>query len=362
MHRAISMSAMAGPEEFLPESATADQWRRYHAFRRRLQQEWRPDDPFTPDDVVEAQLRQHDTNHLWHRWHVDAADETAGVLHAATTHPRSPEYESSRHLMWVDTGYVLEAHRRRGVARSLVPAVVERMEQLGVTTLTAPADGEGDSGFLLAAGAEPRFTERCSRLDVRQVDWAAVDGWVREGEQRSPGARLELHPGRIPDGLLAEYSSAMTEMLNTMPFEDMDHGEIITTPEHLLEHYGRHAELGSVDHTALVRDADGSIVGATDVTRHPYEPGLVHQGFTGVHPRARGRRIGWWLKAAMLRYVRELHPDTVAIDTENARSNQWMLAINHALGFRLRRVVTWYQVTRERLAAGAVRSSGAAPR
>src|SRR4029077_6547777 len=39
-------------------SASADFWRRYHAFRRDRHLETRPDDPLLPDEVEESKLRQ----------------------------------------------------------------------------------------------------------------------------------------------------------------------------------------------------------------------------------------------------------------------------------------------------------------
>jgi RimJ/RimL family protein N-acetyltransferase len=176
-----------------------------------------------------------------------------------------------------------------------------------------------------------------------------VARWAADGQAASPASRLALFSGRVPDELLPEFCLALSELLNTMPFEELDHGKIVVTPEQTRDWYQRLEVSGSVVHTALVRDPDGSIVGITDVRQNPYEPGLVRQGFTGVHPRARGRGLGKWLKAAMLQHVHGAHPDAVAVTTENAGSNAPMLAINTALGFRLRRVTTFYQVSRETL-------------
>jgi ribosomal protein S18 acetylase RimI-like enzyme len=75
----------------------------------------------------------------------------------------------------------------------------------------------------------------------------------------------------------------------------------------------------------------------------------VRQLFTGVDPATRGRGLGKWIKAAMLLQVRETHPETVYVTTENAGSNDAMLAINHRLGFRLVREATTYQIGLEEL-------------
>jgi mycothiol synthase len=141
----------------------------------------------------------------------------------------------------------------------------------------------------------------------------------------------------------------MTELLNLMPFEGLDHGDIVITPESTREWRGRMSRHGTTNPTVVVREADGEVSAMTDVLKHPHEPGIVRQLFTGVHPRARGRGMGKWVKAAMLQHVRQAYPDTRWVSTENAGSNAAMLAINHALGFKLHRVDTFYQVGRDTL-------------
>jgi GNAT superfamily N-acetyltransferase len=342
------MPVVLAPHEFRPDEASPDEWRRYHAFRRRQQAEWRPDEPLMPDHVAEARLRLPDRRVFDMRWHLRVGDEVVSVLEAEATRPESPEYETNRHLLWA-FAYVLAGHRRRGIGRGWVPKVLELMDRHGATVLSAIAEDEPGHALLRKLGGEARMTERESRLELAVVDWEMVARWVEAGQRASPASRHTVYTGRIPDELLPEFCLALSELLNTIPFEDLDHGKIVVTPEQTRDWYLRLEVSGSLVHTALVRDPDGSIVGITDIRQNPYEPGLVRQGFTGVHPRARGRGLGKWLKAAMLQHVRRAHPDAVAITTENAGSNAPMLAINTALGFRLHRVRTFYQVSRETL-------------
>jgi len=81
-----------------------------------------------------------------------------------------------------------------------------------------------------------------------------------------------------------------------------------------------------------------------------HTPAVVQQQFTGVRPDARGRGLGKWIKAAMLQRVHELYPEARWISTYNAMSNDPMLAINHALGFRRHRAGAEYQISRDDLA------------
>lgn len=342
------MSGMGDVVEFIPDRASREDWARQHAFRRVLQAEWRPEDPLPPDDVFELR-RTHVDPHEYRRWfNVLDGDQVVAELQVEVRTPESPEYPTSKHLMW-GWAYILPSHRGRGIGRSFVPVLVALMEEYGATVLSSTGEDEPGHAFLRRLGAEPKLVERASRLDLREVDWDMVSRWVAEGQARSPGARLELMTPFVPDELLDGHCVTLNELLNTMPFEGLDHGEIVMTPESVRVWRGRMQKIGSVNPTYRVRDADGSISGMTDVLKHRYEPGIVRQMFTGVHPRARGRGLGKWLKAAMLEHVREAYPDTVWITTGNARSNASMLAINHGLGFRLYRTETFFQVGRDTL-------------
>jgi GNAT superfamily N-acetyltransferase len=333
---------------FEPASASAEEWSAYHYFRRRRHAEEAPEDPRTPDDMVERRLRRGDPYAIEHRWLVFGDQQVIAELYASTISPLSPEYESNKHILFAD-GWVIEDARRQGIGRSMIPVLAGLMERDGARVLTVDTHDESGHSFLRRLGADARYSEADSRLDFREVDWNMVAGWVREGQTRSPDTRLELYTNRLPPERREEFTRVGTELLNTMPFEGLDHGDIVQTEETLNEWYERLDMFGSQHHVYLTRESDGAISGMTDVVKHPYEAGFVRQFFTGVHPRARGRGLGKWLKAAMLEHVRAAHPDTVYMSTENAGSNASMLAINHALGFRRFRVSTTYQISLEKL-------------
>jgi mycothiol synthase len=340
------------PTEFVPESASSEDWRRYHDFRRRSQAEWRPDEPPEPDPVAQALMLLPSKRNWTRRWQVVVDEEMVSELGATAPKPESPEYETNRHIIW-SWAWTLQPHRRRGIGRALIPTVLQVMEEYGATVLEMGSDQEDGHAFLRWLGAEPRLRERESRLDLRQIDWGMVEGWVRSGQAASPEAKLELYSDRMPESMLDEYSRVRSDLLNTVPWEELDHGKIVDNAAKQLEFYQRLEVSESAHHVCLVRDADGSIVGMTDVVQHPYEPEFVRQYFTGVHPNARGRGIGKWIKAAMLLHVRRRHPEAVTVATGNARSNDAMLAINYGLGFRPFRDETFYQIGLDRLRSSA---------
>src|SRR5256885_13278013 len=90
------------PAEVDLNSAGADFWRRYHAFRRARHAETRPDDPIEPDEVVARRMR------MGRKFQTDVYHEVArdgvmiGWLHGHTVSPGAPGYETNRDFFQAD--------------------------------------------------------------------------------------------------------------------------------------------------------------------------------------------------------------------------------------------------------------------
>src|SRR6266851_4604415 len=114
------------PVEVDAAKASPDFWARYHAFRRLRHAETRPDDPITPDDVVEKEMKRDDPFNVNYRFEIAAGGQMLSWFDARAVKPGSPEYESSKHLLWAD-GSVHRDHRRQGIGRSWIPVVLDIM-------------------------------------------------------------------------------------------------------------------------------------------------------------------------------------------------------------------------------------------
>jgi GNAT superfamily N-acetyltransferase len=331
-------------------SAGPDFWARYHTYRRLRHEERRPGDPITPDHVVEGDMKRVDPYDVHFRYEIAAAGQMLSWFSAGATRPGSPGHESNKHLLWAEWS-VHPDHRRQGIGRSWIPLVLEIMARNSYTTVGIGTEEASGHAFLKWLGADPKLSGAERRLDLAAVDWSMLRRWVDEGCKRSPDTKLEVYDGRLPESMWEDYSPQLSSMLNTMPFEDLDHGEIVVTPAVMAEWFARMDIAGRVGHWMLTREPDGVISGITDMVYASFSPTIVQQGFTGVRPDARGRGIGKWLKAAMAIHMRELYPNAKWFTTDNVGSNAPMLAINKRMGFKEYRAGTDYQITRERLEA-----------
>jgi GNAT superfamily N-acetyltransferase len=351
------MSDELTPVEVDPKRASPDFWKRYHAYRRLRHEEARPGDPIRPDDVEEQRMRRDDPVEIAYRYEIERDGTMLSWLSALTARPSGPGYNSNKHLfeaIWS----VHRDHRRQGIGRSWLPLVLELMDRHRCTVLNTGAEEDSGHAFLKWLGADAKLIETENRLNLSNVDWAMVRRWTDEGPKRSPQTRLEVYDGGVPEAMWDDYAPQMTTMLNTVPFDDLDHGEEVVTPETLREWHARRSIGGEKQHAVITREPDGVISGMTDCSWAPHRPMHIHQEFTGVRPDARGRGLGKWIKAAMLEHLHELYPDAKWISTENADSNAPMLAINTQLGFKPYKTSIEYQMSRKQLATRVSKLAG----
>jgi GNAT superfamily N-acetyltransferase len=335
-------------EEFLPREASRAQWQAYHEFRRIRHDEFDPSEPYVEDGPTEETMKREEPFYFERRFVVGDGGRIVGMAYGSVPKPDSPEYESGKHIMWAGGG-VVAAARRKGVGHALLERLASLSREYGTRVLTFYSEESDGIAALEHVGAEIKQLERRSRLEFDRVDWDMVARWVSGLGDRSPSTALEMYADRIPLEFLDEYCAARTELMNLMPWDDLEHGDIVIVPQDFEEMYARLAFTQSEHHTLLSREADGRITGITDVAWRPSAPEKVAQWFTGVHPDARGRGVGKALKAQMLLFLRERYPQVRWMSTENASSNGPMLAINTALGFREHRIGRSMQISREAL-------------
>ncbi|MBB6098991.1 GNAT superfamily N-acetyltransferase [Deinobacterium chartae] len=297
-----------------------------------------PDEPSAP--LSERQVAWRSVPELYRIRTWLAWEDGQAVGRAEAGYPDVPENAHLLHTLFE----VHPAHRRRGLGRTLLAEVVTYAETLGrrsllLSSVSNVPDGEA---FLQRIGARPALEMRVSRLELADVDAGLLDRWLEAG----PAADFELGfwTGVYPDEHLEDIAR-LYDILNTAPRGELEVEDVRTSAEELRQRDRSFAATGQRRWVAYALErASGRFVGFTELDWHPARPGTLSQGATGVFPEFRGRGLGRWLKAAMLRRVMLELPEARRIETGNAQSNAPMLAINVALGFRPHRTLINWQL------------------
>ncbi|MGH3304277.1 MAG: hypothetical protein ACRDOK_21890 [Streptosporangiaceae bacterium] len=96
------------------------------------------------------------------------------------------------------------------------------------------------------------------------------------------------------------------------------------------------ADHGVTSYVVAARQLDtGEIAAVTQIVTDPGAPGWGFQQITAVLGDHRGHRIGLLVKVGMLEYLGQEAPNVRRVLTDNAGSNEHMIAINAQLGFEI---------------------------
>lgn len=265
---------------------------------------------------------------------------------------RDTEDVANEHMVWVEAR-VLPGYRRRGLGTKLMTLTAEETDRHGRRLIMAESNSLVPSGaaFLEALGAERGLEERISQLLIEDLDLDLMDAWIERGRAQQDRFELLWVHGRWPRAMLDDVV-ALADVMNDAPMDDLEFNDQAFTTTHITSEEDEIFDRGFTRITLAVKQrGDGRMVGYTQMFINPSFPDLGQQGDTGVHEDARGNRLGKWLKAEVARYLVAEYPEITRIRTGNASSNEHMLAINEAMGFRPHHhTVVWQMATARVLA------------
>lgn len=257
---------------------------------------------------------------------LDGAGEL--VAHGALELP----HWGNPHLAMVFCWVAPQAHGS-GVGTALLEAQVELASELGRSTLFTFSEGDSRrTRFLTAQGFTVGQHMAQRRLDPRRLDLARIRALADDAAEYGADYELVRLDGPAPEEMLPSLVT-LFEAINDAPLDDIDL-DPDTFPVERLRGYDaamRHRRQKVYRLLARHRrtgDWAGHTILCVDETR----PGYGVQEDTSVVRDHRGHRLGMWLKASMLLWMHDEHPELTMIDTWNAVSNTHMIAVNEALG------------------------------
>jgi RimJ/RimL family protein N-acetyltransferase len=263
----------------------------------------------------------------------DGTDDTEGAAVALGEYAVSA-YDNL-HLAWLAVE-VHPEHRRRGHGTAMLDALCARARGEGRTTVGANGwDSSSTSAFAAARGFEQKSIAVRRRQTVADLDWAALDRLYDEARPHASSYELLRQLGPTPEDQL-EATAVMVAAINDAPTDDLDLEDEVFTPERVRAYDEAQAARGQLVHIVVARHlGTGALAGETTVVVDQERPHLAEQHDTSVVRAHRGHRLGLLLKLEMMRWLRETQPQVATVDTWNAESNDHMIAVNEALGYRI---------------------------
>lgn len=194
---------------------------------------------------------------------------------------------------------------------------------------------DGSSRFAQAAGYDLAQVERQSRLALPVAPELLARLRAEAEGEALPEYQVVSWIGPTPpeyrDGVARMHAALSTDA----PLGDVDWQPEVWDAARVELRDGQIHLTARLVTTVAVEAASGNVVALTDFHLPNAHPQRLEQGTTAVDRAHRGHRLGLLVKVANLQLLAEAQPDALHVDTWNAGENQWMLAINTAVGYRL---------------------------
>ena len=297
------------------------------ALRRSLDHELDPTDPEVPAERVQADLTC-SSDVMQVRGFVAWSDgEAVGWA-------RSWNYYGRRNRDALDLDVeVHPAHRRRGIGRALLAAVIPEAIADGRNRMVAfGVKSDATVAFWRSLGLEPEYEERASRLLFDGVDADLMNRWIERRDERAAELRLVRWRGRTPEEWMDPLRTARQAM-DDAPLGTIEWEKGMDSADEVAGLTDWEIACGYDPWVLLAVAPSGEVAGYTKAHVDRFDRFHCQQGDTATVAAWRNRGIGRWLKAEMWTWLRAAGADVAMLETENAEENAAMLAINVEMGF-----------------------------
>ena len=327
---------------FDPDTAKRAEWAAVHVFRRIRAEEDTPGEPVFDDAEFERTTREVWPLYENRRWYAWVGNEIAGNVGASFRREGTADYQVHAPYVYDWCG-VRARQRRRGIAMKLLRPLLNFMQERNKTIATFDTHVADGNAFLAAIGAVLKHRQIENRAPFGAMDWAMLARWRDAAIPTDAPLRWEVHIGRAPRARIEALIPQINALQADMPLGELDSPPVRSELPAWLAWYDELDRHGG-EHTLVMLMEGDSIAAYSDTCWDSRFPDRVYQLLTAVARPWRGRGLGKGVKAAMMRLIRDHHPDIRFITTSNANLNAPMLAINAQLGFTEHRRTAFYQI------------------
>ena len=319
---------------FNVESASEQDWKKFHIFRRKRHEEAQPNDPVVPDQDYQKILLIPPTRTKVLRFNVFESNnpdlQVADIYFS---------YFTSGHDMdtaMVNLG-VLANHRHKGIGFKLYCKILELAKEFGKSRIMLQSIEEEGMKAIEHFGAEKISDKEQFRLAIEDINWQVVDKWLEQTENIANKVKIEWL-SKIPDEVMDQYARIYTTALDEHPkwhISKLKNFPVVT-PEMITHDFEQFTAKGGKWIIGIIREKNGDISGLTELKWTPIRPEKLLQFITHIKLKYRGKGRGKLLKASAIKYITKEFPNIKSIQTGFVGEKEKPLfKINEQLGFKL---------------------------
>jgi GNAT superfamily N-acetyltransferase len=326
--------------ELIVKDFQRENWDVFHKYRKKVHQQDRPGEHLESNEKIEKRMilpTADDADKERKQYQVfeeGKYNKQIGLFQTVVVKEDSALFTGGNEFVFSFFIEVLKEFRRKGIGRYLLGEIVKIAKGRGRNSLIFHSDLADGKEFMKSIGTKIVYRDSFSRVMIDDIDWHYISKLVDEGNQKSPDSKHVIY-NKIPDDIIEDFCVLYDELISQTPDDDLEIGDEMKYSVEQHRKYEQEDDDFSRERVTLVcLEPDGSISGLTEILFDPEEPDKIMTTLTGVKVNYRGHSKGKWMKAKMFEHIRQTFPEVKCIQTNNAHSNEAMLAINKKLGFK----------------------------
>lgn len=226
--------------------------------------------------------------------------------------------------------FVVPEKRRQAHGTVLIEALAAACADTGRSTVLC----EGAWGVADEEAPARQFAERVGfTLDIMDAHRELLLPAKLPPLAIDPAYEIRSWRGACPDDLIDGYADVRRLMVQEAPRGDAGLENEHWDAARIRTEEAKWVKSGRVPQVSVAIAGDGSVVGHTQLV-FPSDSVEVYQWDTLVLPSHRGHGLGLTLKVFTMHEAADLLDGRRRIHTYNAASNEHMIAVNEAMGFR----------------------------
>jgi RimJ/RimL family protein N-acetyltransferase len=229
---------------------------------------------------------------------------------------------------------ILPDYRRQGLGSSIFKQILDHARSIGLSKLICQTHHRSGEEFIANRGGKLVAKESTRTLIMSNVDWEMIDDWIATGKTRNPSLGL-VFSKHVEDSMIPGLAMVSLEIDSDLA--NLNGNQLEISYEFEVEEWKRRQTAATSPNQSriflFVHDGCGEVVGYSNISIQNSDPTFARQGMTAVKKDCRGAGIGKLIKASMLRFIRNNHPEITKVSTGNNDLNAPIVAINEKLGF-----------------------------
>jgi GNAT superfamily N-acetyltransferase len=230
-------------------------------------------------------------------------------------------------------------YRRRGIGRALMAQAEAASRRAGRSVLLTSTQVPFEER---RAHRHERFAEACGytwsideilRHLVLPVADDEIQGWIDAAAPKHENYTIETHVGGVPADLVDGLCLLVGQLAVDAPSGAVDFEQEVIDAERYAEMMAGVQAMGRVTYETIALTPDREVVAQSTLAVSTVDDPVVFQWGTFVHREHRGHSLGLATKAVNLRAVQAARDDVTLVTTQNAETNDYMVAINERMGF-----------------------------